>query len=89
MKELEKTGVELSLENIALTFVPSFTDTRTEVQLNKINPEVENTFVVYRYRTIVEKFISLQPTQSNFKMLSATLDRTKGDYFDLSAPEHH
>lgn len=40
-KELEKIGAELNLKNIALTFVPSMKDRESEVNLNKINPQVE------------------------------------------------
>jgi protocatechuate 3,4-dioxygenase beta subunit len=86
--ELEKIGTELGLKKIALTFVPSFTDTESEANLNKINAEVENTFIVYRHRTIVDKFINLKPTEENFKKISAALDRTKSVYFDLPEPKH-
>lgn len=87
-KELEKVGQELELKNIALTFVPSLTDTESEVNLNKINPTVENTFVIYRHRTIIDKFIDLKPTTDNFKILSNTLDKTKSEYFNLSEPKN-
>ena len=87
-KELEKVGQELELKNIALTFVPSLTDTESEVNLNKINPTLENTFVIYRHRTIIDKFIDLKPTTDNFKILSNTLDKTKSEYFNLSEPKH-
>jgi protocatechuate 3,4-dioxygenase, beta subunit len=87
-KELENIGIELNLKNIALTFVPSMTDTESEVNLNKINPAVENTFVIYRHRTIIDKYIDLKPTEENFKTISMTLDKTKGDYFNLSEPKH-
>lgn len=87
-KELEKVGEELQLKNIALTFVPSLTDTESEVNLNKIDPTVENTFVIYRHRTIIDKFIDLKPTADNFKLISNTLDKTKSEYFNLSEPKH-
>ena len=87
-KELEKTGLELNLKNVALTFVPSLTDAKSEVNLNKINPEVENTFVVYRHRTIIDKFIDLKPTTANFNTIAKTLDKTKSQYFDLPTPKH-
>lgn len=80
-QELEKIGVELNLKNIALTFVPSFTDTESEVNLSKIKQDEENTFIIYRNRSIIDKFINLKPTEENFKLLSKTLDTTKGDYF--------
>ncbi len=87
-RELQKVGKELQLKNIALTFVPSLTDTESEVNLNKINPIVENTFVIYRHRTIIDKFIDLKPTADNFKRISNTLDETKSEYFNLSEPKH-
>ncbi len=87
--ELEQLGKELKLRNVALTFVPSFTDRKSEVHLNKINPEVENTFIIYKHRSIIDKYIDLKPTAENFKLLSETLNKTKGEYFDLSEPDNH
>lgn len=86
--ELEKIGKELNLKNIALTFVPSMADTESEVNLNKINQTVENTFVIYRHRTIIDKFIDLKPTADNFQKISNTLDKTKSEYFNLQEPKH-
>ena len=87
-KELERIGLELNLKNIALTFVPSLTDTESEVNLNKLNPAVENTFVIYQHRTIIDKYIDLTATQDNFKIMSTTLDKTKSEYFNLEEPKH-
>lgn len=85
-KLLESIGNELNLKNMALTFVPSFSDSATEANLNKINPEVENTFIIYKHRRIVDKYINLKPTEGNFKTLSSSLDKTQGEYFDLPEP---
>lgn len=87
-KQLEKLGIELNIKNTALTFVPSFSDQKTEVNLNKINPSAENTFIIYKHRSIVGKYVDIKPTTQNFNSLSKTLDRTKGDYFDLLEPKH-
>ena len=87
-KELENIGVELNLKNIALTFVPSMKDTESEVNLNKINPNLENTFVIFRHRTIIDKYTNLKPTEQNFKLIAEILDKTKGNYFDLNEPKH-
>lgn len=87
-KELEKIGIEADLKKIALTFVPSFDDKESEANLNKINPEVENTFIIYKHRTIVDKYINLRPTEENFKLLSKVLDDTKGNYFELNEKKH-
>lgn len=88
LNELEKIGVELNLKNVALTFVPSMNDEESEVNLNKINPKVENTFVIYRHRTIIEKFIDLKPTEENFKIISNTLEKTKSEFNNLLEPKH-
>ncbi len=85
-KELEKIGNELHLKNMALTFVPSMADIDSEVYLNKIDPEVENTLVVFKNRTIIDKFINCKATASNFKIISSTLDKTAGNYFNLPEP---
>ena len=87
-KELEKIGLELSLKKIALTFVPSMSDIESEVYLNKINPTVENTFVIYRQITIIDKYIDLKATEDNFKLISTTLDKTNSEYFNLEEPKH-
>jgi protocatechuate 3,4-dioxygenase beta subunit len=85
--ELEKIGNDLGLKKIALTFVPSFSDTESEVNLNKINPNIDNTFILYKHRTIVDKYVNLKPTEQNFKLISELLDNTKGNYFDLNEPK--
>lgn len=41
LSQLEKLGRALNIQSTALTFVPSFYDKKTEVYLNKINPEQE------------------------------------------------
>ena len=87
-KELEKLGDELNLKNTALTFVPSFSDKASEVNLNKINPEAENTIIIYRNRAIIDKFVDLKPTVENYKLISQTLDKTKNEYFNLPEPKH-
>jgi protocatechuate 3,4-dioxygenase, beta subunit len=87
-KELESIGPELNLKNVALTFVPSMTDTESEVNLNKINPDAENTFIIFKHRTIIDKFINFKASADNYKVISSTLDKTKGDYFNLPEPQH-
>lgn len=86
--QLEQLGRALNIQNTALTYVPSFSDSRTEANLNKINPGAENTFIIYKHRSIVDKYINLKATQDNFKRISRSLDRTRGDYFGLPEPPH-
>ncbi len=88
MKELEEVGKELKLEHLALTFVPSFSDMGSEIHHNKLDPQVENTFIIYKYRTIIDKYVDLKPTAENFLKVSETLDATTNDYFDLPVPKH-
>jgi protocatechuate 3,4-dioxygenase, beta subunit len=82
-EELEQLGEELNIVNTALTFVPSFEDEESEVFLYQVNPSVENTFIIYRHRDIIDKFIDLKPTTENFQLISLTLDKTHSVYFDL------
>jgi protocatechuate 3,4-dioxygenase, beta subunit len=82
-KELEQIGDELQLKHVALCFVPSFTDTESNIHLSKINPGAENTFIIYRNRNIIDKFINLTPTDKNFRLLANLLDTQQGDYFNL------
>ncbi len=86
--QLEKLGNELHLNSIALTFVPSFSDKATEAYLNNINPGVENTFIIYKHRSIVDKYIDLKPTPENFSVIATSLNRTQGDFFDLPEPAY-
>jgi protocatechuate 3,4-dioxygenase beta subunit len=86
--ELVKIGADLGLKKIALTFVPSFSDTESEANLNNINPKAENTFVIYRHRTIVDKFVNLKSTEENFNKISEALNRTKSEFFELPEPKH-
>ncbi len=86
--ELAQIGMELNLHQIALTFVPSLTDRQSEADLNKINPEVENTIVIYKNRSIVDKYIDLPPSLENFALISGVLDKTRGVYFHLPEPRH-
>ncbi|MEO8795371.1 MAG: hypothetical protein ABI390_07865 [Daejeonella sp.] len=88
-KELEDLGNELNIKKSALTFVPSFIDEESEVNLNKINPEVENTIVIYRNRSIIDKFVNLKPTKENFNLISQILDNTKNEFFNLPEPKHN
>ena len=87
-KELEQIGAELNLKNIALTFVPSMSDAESEVNLNKVNPNVENTIIIFKQRNIIAKFINLKPSTDSFQIVSTKLDKSTGDYFDLREPEH-
>jgi len=80
---LAKLGRELKLEKVALTFVPSFSDSESEIDLNKFNSTVENTFIIYKRSRVVDKFINLKPNQDNFNLLSKRLDQTINEYFDL------
>ncbi len=67
--KLERMGEELGIRRLALTMVPDFGDAVSEVHLNRIDPAAGNTFVVYRNRTIIDKYTNLSPTKGNFEKL--------------------
>lgn len=85
-KELEKIGKDLMLENVALTFVPSFSDASSEINLNNINQTVNNTFILYKRSRIIDKFVNLKPIEENFNLLRQQLDKSINEYFDLEKP---
>jgi protocatechuate 3,4-dioxygenase beta subunit len=82
-KELAKLGNDLELEKVGLTFVPSFSDSESEIDLNKINSEVDNTFIIYKRSRVVDNLINVKPNQDNFNLISKRLDQTINEYFDL------
>lgn len=86
--ELESLGRELGIKNMALSYVPSFTDLPSEVYLNKINPNSANTFVIYKHRNIIDKYINLEAIPENFTLISERLDQTSGVYFSLLEMGH-
>ncbi len=87
-QRLESLGKELKLQRTALTYVPSMHDEETEVYLNKIDPNVENTIIIYKHRRIVGKFINLPPTENNFKKIQSIIETSKGKYFGLIGLPH-
>lgn len=84
---LERLGIELDLQKVALTFVSSFSDKTSDVYLNKINQDVENTFLVYKRSNIIDKYINLKPNQENFNKITKRLNKTTNEYFKLSRPK--
>jgi protocatechuate 3,4-dioxygenase beta subunit len=83
ISELESMGKALNIKHTALTFVPSFSDKQSEINLNKINQDVENTFIIYRNRSIIDKYVNLEPTEDNFNKIRVALDESKSEYFEL------
>lgn len=81
--ELATLGKDLQLEKVALTFVPSFSDSASEIDLNNIDSDAENTFIIYKRSRIIDRFINLKPSQDNFSLISTRLDQTINEYFDL------
>jgi len=85
---LQNLGEELNLSYVALTFVPSLSDKQSDIYLNEINPELENTFILYKRSKVIDKFINLKPSPKNFKMILDRLDETINEYFDLAKPNN-
>ncbi|QOJ28284.1 MAG: intradiol ring-cleavage dioxygenase [Ignavibacteriales bacterium] len=88
-EELSEIGRELKIKHVALTYVPSFTDSESEVDLNKINPQAENTFFLFKRSRLIEKFVNLKPGDQNFERITAQLDASKNEYFDAEKPKQN
>jgi len=69
LQQLEAFGEKLGIRHLALTFVPSFRDQKSEVNLNQIDPEITNTFIIYKNRAIIDRYTDLTPTETNFRKL--------------------
>lgn len=82
-RELEKIGQELNLQKVALTFVPSFFDKDSSVYLNRVNPNTDNTFLLYKRSRVFDKYINLKPTKENFELIGKRLDQSVNEYFNL------
>ncbi|HZH95776.1 MAG TPA: hypothetical protein VEY06_07825, partial [Flavisolibacter sp.] len=67
--QLTKFAGSLAIKNMAITYVPSINDERTEMNLNRINPKTKNTIIVYNNRGVFDKFVDFTPTDKNFKLL--------------------
>ena len=80
-RELEALGRKLQLSQVALTFVPSFTDRHSDIWKSGIDPEQSNTIIVYRNRNIIDKHTSLLPTAGNQQLLRRLLDRNNDQFF--------
>lgn len=87
-RELAAVGKELGIRQVAITFVPSLRDTVSEVHLNKINPTSENTFIIYRNRTIIDKRVDISANETNFQIIRSILDQTKTELFSLPSIPH-
>lgn len=86
---LTEIGRELNLKKVALTYVPRFDDTASESHLNKINPAVSNTLIVYNHRKIVNTFVNLPANNDSFTGVIGSLETSKSDYVGLREPDHH
>jgi protocatechuate 3,4-dioxygenase beta subunit len=78
--ELGRLGEELQLKQLALTYVPSFSDAASEVNLSQIDPNVENIFILYRNSTIIGKYINFKAVPEHFNLLEAELNKKNIDY---------
>ena len=83
-KELEALGNELNIEQLALTLVPSFNDTSSEIDFLKINPDFGNTILIYKNSNVIEKYIDLKASPTNFGRITARLDATADSFSSLS-----
>jgi protocatechuate 3,4-dioxygenase beta subunit len=64
----------LSIENMAITYVPSIDDKKSEMNLNRINPKTKTTIIIYNKRTVLDKYIDFVATEKNFNLLFSSVD---------------
>jgi protocatechuate 3,4-dioxygenase beta subunit len=76
-------GKELNLTRVALTFVPSFRDSESDVYLARINPGVRNTIILYKRSRVIAKYVNLEATSDNFTEIKRAIDQSITRYYDL------
>lgn len=81
---LNALGEKLHLEKTALTYVPSFMDKECGIDANHIDPEKQNTLLIYQRGVIVSNYTDLSPTTENFNRIIGDLDKARGPYFNYS-----
>jgi len=89
MQELSALGRELQLKNIALTFVPSFTDEESEIHLNAFEPAEKNSFILFKRRKVIDRFDNLSASEQNLQMILGALDASVNEYFRLPSTLYH
>jgi protocatechuate 3,4-dioxygenase beta subunit len=82
-EQLAQLGKKLNLKHIALTFVPSFQDKKSDVYLTKINPDMRNTIIIYKNRNTIGKFTNLDANEINFSKVKTLIETNRSDYFKL------
>lgn len=80
-EKLETLGMDLRLEHVSLTYVPSFEDKESEIYLNRINSDVKNTILIYKRSRIISKYVDVEPSFETFLEIQATLDNQVNEYF--------
>ena len=83
-KQLQQLGMELGITKTALTYVPAFSDIGSDIVLNKINPAVANTLIVYRRGIITGKYINIKAGKESFESISELLDKSDNVYFGIA-----
>jgi protocatechuate 3,4-dioxygenase beta subunit len=74
--KLEKFAQGLSIQNMAITYVPDIDDKETEMDLNNINAKTKTTLIVYNKRKVFDKFVDFTATDKNFNLLFSSVDET-------------
>jgi protocatechuate 3,4-dioxygenase beta subunit len=77
-RELAALGAELGIRHVAITYVPSFADTDSEIDRNKLNGLSGNVFIVYKDHVITDKLIDIKPTPTAMRRLTEALDGAGG-----------
>ncbi len=86
-EELADVGRELGLKYVALTFVPSFRDSESEINLIRIDPDAQNTFLIYKRSRVIASFVNLKAGEESFQEVRRTLDESINDYFKFAKPD--
>lgn len=75
IEQLKTLGKDLDTKYLALTIVPSFQDEKSEVYLNNISDDVENTIVIYKNSRIIHKTVNVIPEKASYATIQKILSQ--------------
>jgi len=79
--QLNSLGKTLDITHSALTFVPSFSDTISDIHLQNIDQETQGTIILFKHGNIIGKWVENSPTKENFKKITSTIDNSISEYY--------
>lgn len=84
---LQRLGQRLDLNHVALTTVPSFRDTVSEIDHYGLDPESAYTLLIYRHSNVIDRYQGASVSALPAQEIEESLDRAGGEIFPAYLPD--